>query len=152
MSDTGAQHRVEEWICGNYLRRKYKKRFDKKKLKLKWGGEFEFDAVSDDGSIVANISTSSAITEGGKVAIGKIQKIRSDTLFLLHTLRANRKLLVFTEKDMKDCFERMRKKGRFPGEEDIELVLCDNLPAGIRKSLGLSKERSSNEVSPRRRQ
>jgi hypothetical protein len=57
--------------------------FYRERLKIRSGGVFDFDAVSGDKSIVATISTSGAKTSGGKYAVGKILKIRSDMLFLM---------------------------------------------------------------------
>jgi len=39
------------------------------------GGEFDFDAVCEDHSIVATISTSESRTSGGKNAVGKRNKL-----------------------------------------------------------------------------
>jgi len=38
------------------------------------GGVFDFDAVSDDGKIVASISTSGSKTATGKYAVGKMNE------------------------------------------------------------------------------
>jgi len=46
---------VENWIRGK-LSKKYDQTFKKRKLKLLYGGEFECDAVSEDGRIVCFIS------------------------------------------------------------------------------------------------
>jgi hypothetical protein len=54
----------------------------RERLPLKFGGVFDFDAASGDKTIVATISTSEAKTPGGKYAVGKMLKLRSDMLFL----------------------------------------------------------------------
>ncbi len=56
-----------------------------------------------------------------------------------------RRILVFTETDMLGEFEKRKKIGRFPG--NIELILVDELPSEIRKSLESSRKRASKEVS-----
>jgi len=63
------------------------------------GGVFDFDAVSGDKNVVATISTSGAKTSGGKHAVGKILKIRSDMLFLT-MVEAKHRVVVLTENDM----------------------------------------------------
>jgi len=42
------------------------------RVRLSSGGVFDFDAVSEDHSVVATISTSGAKTAGGKYAVGKM--------------------------------------------------------------------------------
>ena len=53
-------------------------RFSRERLLLRSGGVFDFDAVSEDHSVVATISTSGYRTSRGKHAVGKILKLRSD--------------------------------------------------------------------------
>lgn len=55
MADTSIQKKVEKWICNNYLVQKYGQLFKEKKIELSWGGKYNFDAVSEDESIVVNI-------------------------------------------------------------------------------------------------
>ncbi|MDE0478982.1 MAG: hypothetical protein OXI13_05065, partial [Gammaproteobacteria bacterium] len=94
---------VEVWITEEWLPEHIGKdlSFSKTKLPLTSGGEFEFDAVSNDAHIIANISTSALKTARGKYGSGKVQKIRSDIYFLL-LARATRKLMVLSEQDMYD--------------------------------------------------
>jgi hypothetical protein len=80
---------------------------------------FDFDAVSENRSIVATISTSGSKTAGGKHAAGEILKLRSDMLFLT-MVEAKRRLIVLTERDMCDKCEREAAVGRVPPE--IEFV------------------------------
>ncbi len=67
MADTKAQMQVEEWVRETFLKRKFKRQFSKDKVPLRWGGKFEFDAVSDDGKIIACISTAKAKMSSGKL-------------------------------------------------------------------------------------
>ena len=52
--------------------------FGKKKLRLKSGGEFNFDAVSSDGSIVVSIKSSRGATRSGKPTTGAIKAAIAD--------------------------------------------------------------------------
>jgi hypothetical protein len=56
---TAATRDVENWIRNEFLPKKYHQAFAKRKLGVQSGGEFECDAVSEDGKIACFISTSS---------------------------------------------------------------------------------------------
>lgn len=75
------------------------KKFFRERLSLRSGGVFDFDAVSEDQSVVATISTSGSKTPGIKNAVGKILKLRSDMLFLI-LVHADRRVIVPNEPDM----------------------------------------------------
>ena len=78
MADTRIQLEVEDWVRRNWMPAHFGTKFSRERLPLRSGGVFDFDAVSDDRSIVATISTSGSKTSGGKHAVGKILKLRSD--------------------------------------------------------------------------
>jgi hypothetical protein len=118
--------------------------FYKERVKLTCGGFFEFDAVSEDKTIVANISTSGARTASGRHAVGKKMKLRSDIYFLLLT-KAPRKLIVLCESDMHALCKREYDAGRIPKEIEFLLV---SLPAKLAIKLAAARRISSNEVSP----
>src|SRR5271163_643988 len=99
MADTRIQLEVEDWVRRNWLASHLGQRFARERLPLRSGGVFDFDAVSEDHSIVATISTSGSKTAGGKHAVGKILKLRSDMLFLT-MVEAKRRVVVLTENDM----------------------------------------------------
>ena len=145
MANTKIQHEVEDWILTGYLPDKYQCSFEGRKVKLTWGGFFNFDAVSKDGKIVGNISTSSAKTAGGKQAIGKYHKLKADILYLLAARNAAKRLLIFTEKEMRDHFASEQNSGRLPS--NIELVLV-KLPTTLRKKLEIARKSASDEMRP----
>jgi hypothetical protein len=105
---------------------------------------FDFDAVSDDGKIVASISTSASKTVSGKYGAGKTMKIRSDLYFLL-LVEAERKVVIFTEQDMMDHFKQEVEGGRVPSE--IEFVFAE-IPDDLRRRLEKAREKASKEVTP----
>jgi hypothetical protein len=146
MANTEIQHKVENWVRVNFLGRKYNCSFIEKNVPLIWGGVFKFDAVSENGKIVASISTSGAYTASGKPGIGKRHKLLADTLFLLNVKDVAKIMLIFTEKNMRDQFEEERKRGRFP--HNIDLIVVD-LPVQLRASLMESRQKASQEVAPR---
>jgi hypothetical protein len=121
----------------------YGVRFSRERLTLKSGGVFDFDAVSEDRSIVATISTSGAKTAGGKHAVGKILKLRSDMLFLI-LVEAQRRIIVLTEQDMCDQCEKEAQWGRVPKE--IECV-CAPIPEELRTRLVAARLIASRELA-----
>jgi hypothetical protein len=110
-------------------------------LKLRSGGVFDFDAVSDDHSIVATISTSASKTAGGKHAVGKILKLRSDMLFLT-LVEAKRRVIVLTEQDMHIQCGKETTGGRVPPE--IEFA-CAPIPEELRSRLVAARLVASRE-------
>lgn len=87
MADTSAQKGAELWIVRHFLPEQFEGlAFEEQKVPLVWGGSFAFDAVSADRAIIGLVSTSSAITSGGKLAIAKVQKLKCDTLYLAQAL------------------------------------------------------------------
>src|ERR1019366_1745284 len=119
MADTRTQLEVEDWVRRNWMPSQLGVRFARERLQLRSGGVFDFDAVSDDHSIVATISTSSSKTAGGKHTVSKILKLRSDMLFLT-MVNAKRRIIVLTERDMCNQCGKEAAGGRVPPE--IEFV------------------------------
>ena len=146
MSDTRVQLAVEAWICANWMPEKFGQKFHKRRIGLTSGGLFEFDAVSEDGKIVAVISTSGAKTASGGSATGKIHKIRSDMFFLL-LAEAEQRVVVLTEQDMFQRWQQEKTGGRVPPE--IELYLA-KIPDEQRERLRSARKKAAREVSPDR--
>lgn len=144
MANTKTQLAVEKWIREAWLRERFGRDFEKGKCPLTSGGEFEFDAVSADGRIVANISTSASKTAGGKPGIGKINKVRSDIYFLLLST-ADRKLMLLTESDMYAWWLRERDQGRVPVCIEFRHV---EIPEDMNEELQDSRRKASGEVTP----
>src|SRR5207237_9774580 len=92
--------------------------FSRERLRLRSGGVFDFDAVSEDRSIVATISTSGSKTEGGNHAVGELLKLRSDMLSLV-MVDAKRKLIMLTERPTLDRSEKERAGGRITPERGV---------------------------------
>lgn len=116
--------------------------FRKDVCRLRSGGEFEFDAVSSDRSIICVISTSRLKTSGDKLGIGKIAKVYKDFYFLL-LAEAGRRIAIFTEECMCRYFESETTKGRVP--RDIEVVWTP-LPDDLSWLVSQSREIASLEV------
>ena len=145
MADTRIQLEVEDWIRRNWMLRHFGKKFSRERLKVRSGGVFDFDAVSDDGSIVATISTSGSKTSSMKNAVGKILKLRSDMLFLT-MVQAERRIIILSETDM---FEQCKKEsagGRVPPEIEF---MCAEIPEELRARLVAARLKASGEFSGR---
>jgi len=147
MADTSAQHSAEEWVVSHFLPRHFKGiSFRGRKLTVKWGGQFAFDAVSDDGKIVGLISTSASRTASGKAAIAKYQKLKADALYLLNVIGAKQLFMIFTEESMLSHFEKERQSGRFPPEIAL---LHASLPEKIHVHVLGARRAASIETSPK---
>jgi len=144
MADTRVQLEVEDWVRRKWMPDRFGVKFHRERLKLRSGGVFDFDAVGENGEVVACISTSGGHTAGGKLAVGKLLKLRSDMYFLLLT-ECKRRLIVLTEKDMFRVCQNEVKGGRVP--QEIEFFLAE-IPADLRRKLEESKKIASREVSP----
>ena len=145
MADTRVQLEVEDWVRREWMPNYFGKRFRHERLSLSPGGVFDFDAVSDDDSMVATISTSGAKTASGKLAVGKLLKIRSDMFFLLLAAKAQRRVVVLTEPEMLELCKKEVEGGRVPAS--IEFVLAE-IPAHLIDKLKKARAVSSKEVSP----
>ena len=138
MVDTKAQVEAEKWIREEYLPKKYGQSFRQKNLDLQSRTQSKFDAVSDDGEIVAMICTSPGFTSGGKVDTDELMRVRSDALrFLMLEATPQKRLMIFIDQSMIDLVKDERKKGRFPKELEILKV---KLPADLAARVAGSKE------------
>ena len=147
MADTRVQLQVEDWVRKEWMPKHFGQKFSRERVNLTPGGIFDFDAVSDDETIVATISTSGATTSSGKNAVGKLLKIRSDMFFLL-LVNAKRRLVLLTELDMFELCNKEKKGGRVPPE--IEFIHV-TIPKELNSRLKAARETASNEIGPKQR-
>jgi len=147
MASTKVQLGVEDWVRQEWLPREFGQRFRRERLKLTPGGVFDSDAVSEDDKIVASISTSAASTATGKYAVGKMNKMRSDMLFLLMVAACDRRLIVLTDETMFQQLQKEKSAGRVPTSIEFKHA---KIPAELERRLIASQEVASREVSPER--
>jgi hypothetical protein len=147
MADTRVQLEIEDWVRENWMAERFGRPFFRNRIKLSAGGFFDFDAVSDDKTIAACISTSAAQTSSGKNAVGKMMKLRSDMLFLMMAEGVTQRLVVLTDETMHACCEKERRGGRVPKE--ITFVLA-SIPEALHSRLVSARLLASREVSPER--
>jgi hypothetical protein len=143
MADTRVQLEVEDWVRREWMLKHFGQLFSRERVRLSSGGFFDADAVSEDLKIVATISTSGARTSGGKNAIGKMLKIRSDMYFLL-LAETERRLVILTESDMYAQCQKEVAGGRVP--KSIEFVHAE-IRDDLRSRLVTSRQAASAEIT-----
>ncbi len=144
MADTGAQKRAADWVRNNWLKEKFGKLFEKRTCRLNTGSEVEFNAVSQDGKIVAFISTSTPLVPKGSVGRGKLSKVRADALFLSMAEGNLERLLIYTELDMVNLVAGEYQAGRLP--RNIT-VLHASLPDNLQIEVSASRRKASDELA-----
>jgi hypothetical protein len=119
---TVATKDVENWIRSEFLQKKYQQPFSKRKLGVQSGAEIEFDAVSEDGTIICIISTSPVKTAEGQFDTGVLANVREKTLWTI-SLNEKPETIVFacTDKSMLELVKKEKDNGRFP--KHIKTVL-----------------------------
>jgi hypothetical protein len=147
---TIATREVENWIRSEFLQKKYHQAFAKRKLGIQSGGEFECDAVSEDGKIVCLISTNPGKTTDGKSDADVLGKIREKALWAI-SLNEKPETIVFvyTDKSMGELLKEEKENGRFP--KHIKTLLV-KLPPDLEEKLAEMKKKAVEEVSKQNRE
>jgi len=102
--------------------------FHRQRVRLQPGGYHEFDAVSDNGRIVASVKTASGT--GGRTPAGKVTSCIAE-LYFLSLARANKKFLVLTSADFYRMFV-AAMDGKIPnGVEVLHIALPDDVQARV---------------------
>jgi hypothetical protein len=144
VADTRVQLEIEDWVRENWMRHQFNRPFYRNRLRLSTGGFFDFDAVSEDKTIAACISTSAARTSSGNFGSGKLLKIRSDMLFLHLIENVQRRLLIFTDQTMHSACLKEVTGGRAP--RDIDFLLA-SIPDQLQLRLVEARAVASREVT-----
>ena len=101
----------------------------------------EFDAVSEDNSIVASIKSHSWLTSGGNLPAGKIGQIYQ-SLYFLNLVDAKTKLLIFTDAGTYEGFIAV-SDGKVA--DGIGIKLC-SLPQELQLLLNKVRQKASQEM------
>lgn len=117
--------------------------FGKRMLSLASGGQHEFDAVAEDGSLVASIKSASGRTAGGKNPSGKIKDCIAE-LYFLSLLSAPRRALLLTSPAFYELFLGAMRGKIAPGIEVVHLPL----PSAVQAEVDEVQRRASAEVFP----
>lgn len=105
------------------------------------GKQKSFDGVSDNGNIIVKVINHSGKTSGGKKPVSKIKSTYSDCFFM-NLSQAERKILVFTDKEFYNIFI-ADSDGLI---EEFELMYVE-LPAEYRKIVNAVTKEASREMS-----
>ena len=132
---------VRKWLASEFSGH----RFTETSVRLKYGKNHRFDAVSEDGTIVAEILSNGAKTRSGKENTGGVRKAEGDLLRFFGIDDQTTKIMVFTDPDFLDLISR-RTAGL--GIERITLVHC-KLPAQLESILQDTRGTASNEQRAR---
>ena len=124
------------------LGHEYGVNFIPRTMTLTTGGTHEFDAVSEDGQIVAAIKSASGKTARGKNPSGKIKDSLAE-LYFLSLVQAGSRLLVLTNSEFHSILSRQLQARLAPG---ISLKLVP-LPDEIQKEVERVQSLASREVS-----
>jgi hypothetical protein len=144
MADTNFLSTEVEDVVRAELSRELGVEFTKKRLLLKSGGQFNFDAVSPDGRIVASIKSSRGTTRGGKPTTGAIKAAVAD-LYYLSLIDADRRILVVTDAGF---YERLAHDLRQRIAPGLELKHVQ-LPPELDKKVHATLDRASDEMRSR---
>ena len=117
--------------------------FTKRRMPLLPGGLHEFDAVAEDGSIVASIKAASGRTAGGKVPSGKIKDSIAE-LYYLSLVQAPRRLLVLTSAEFHEILTRTLRDKIAQGIEVAHIPL----PLDVEAEVVRVQRVASVEVTP----
>ena len=120
---TTATKDVENWIRNEFLSKKYHQAFAKSKLGVQSGAQIEFDAVSEDGTIVCIISTSPVKTADGQFDTNALTNVCEKALWTM-SLNEKPETIVFacTDKLMLELVKKEKDNGRFPKHIKTMLV------------------------------
>jgi hypothetical protein len=135
---TAAENNVRD-----VLAERYGVTFHKRRLPLVTGGNHEFDAVSEDGEIVASIKTASGRTSGGNIPEGKIKDSIAE-LYFLSLVEAPTRQLILTTPAFHDIFSRRLAGKVASGIEVVLLTLPSEVQAEVERVQGVA----SREVFP----
>ena len=147
MADTSyLRYQVEPWIRAQ-LKVRYNLSFASSILELKTGGQREFDAVSEDQSVVASIKAHSGATSGNKNPSAKVSSALLEVYFLM-LVPANERILILTNPEFFEIFER-NTKGRIVGDVRVE---CIPLPTDMQARVAEVTKRACDEIQWRNSQ
>lgn len=138
MANTRVQLEVEAWVREYWMPKEYGHHFQKKRVRLTSGGLFEFDAVSEDGSIIASVATSKKKGASGKNAIGSILKFCCDMFYML-LVDTKRRIQILTEQDMFEYWKKEVDGCRVPAS--IKFVHVD-LPVDLDARLKCARKKA----------
>ena len=131
MANTATLQGAIEWVRED-LARRHGTPFAKATVSLRSGGSRTFNAVADDGSVVATITNSSGETSGGKKPTGKIRGAITE-LYFLSLVDAQRRMLVSTNRSFLGFLERELEGALIDGLTLQHVELPDEFAAAVQR-------------------
>jgi len=142
MANTTYLKTTVEPFVRSALRAEFGVEFRSRVVTLLTGGSHEFDAVSDDGQVVAAIKSASGKTSGGKNPSGKIKDAEAE-LYYLTLVNARTRILVLTNQEFYGILQ-ARLRGRLAAGLSLKLV---GLPPEMTEEVRRIQREASAEVS-----
>jgi len=115
--------------------------FEKKHVQLASGGSHKFDAVAEDGSIVAAALCNSAHTRTQRENTGGVRKALTDLSYLQGLPAGVQKVMVFTDDSF--CYLIRHRASRLV-TEPVQMMVCA-LPPRLETLLGQILDKASHE-------
>jgi hypothetical protein len=145
MANTNDLKTLVELYVRGWLTNRYHQSFEERELPLKLitGGEHRFDTVSKDRTTVGGIKATS-LREGGGVGAGAVKSAFTE-LYFLSLVKADRKLLILTDKGFYELFKRRASGKILP---DIEVIYCE-LPKSLSDRVVEVHKTASGEIGKR---
>ncbi|HEY7596017.1 MAG TPA: hypothetical protein VH969_22940 [Actinophytocola sp.] len=122
------------------LSAQYQTVFHNRRMRLQPGGYHEFEAVSDNGRIVASVKTAAG---NGRHPAGTISNCLA-ALYFLSLVRAHRKILVLTSPEFHAMFM-IAMDGKIPHGVEIMHV---PLPADVQARVAAVQQAGTDETQP----
>lgn len=142
MADTTKIKTVIEPYVRNWLSEQFPKHiFEEKPIRLMTGESYTFDAVADDGTVVAAILCNRAKTRTGRENTGGVRKALTEISYLKATPEAVKIVMVFTDGDF--CQLIQRRASRL-GTQPIQMMVC-RLPPRLEAELKEILDKASHE-------
>jgi len=142
MADTTAIKTVIEPYVRDWLSKKFPGHvFEEKPVRLVTGESYKFDAVAEDGSIVAAILSSRSLTRTGRENTGGVRKALAEISHLKLTPSSARRIMLFTDHGFCQLIQRRAKR---LGVESIGMMVCV-LPHHLDSLLRDTLDRASHE-------
>jgi len=128
MADTSRIKKVIEPYIQGWLSTKFPGHtFRERRVMLRTGHTYSFDAASEDGSIVAAILCNRAKTRTGRENIGGVRKALAELAYLKQTSEATQRAMVFTDTGFSEL---IRRRANRAGMGNIHIVVC-TLPPNL---------------------
>lgn len=142
MADTTKIKTVIEPYLRNWLSNQFPGHvFEKKRVQLASGGSHKFDAVAEDGSIVAAALCNRAHTRTQRENTGGVRKALTDLSYLQGLPADVQKVMVFTDDNF--CHLIGRRASRLV-TEPVQMMIC-TLPPRLQTLLGEILDKASHE-------